>query len=120
MKNMTRILYPLLSLLIVSVAGCASMAVTDDAIRINTARALSADPATLAISERSDRGIQTNFKARTADGRAYDCYVTDMVSIVGRTVSDAICSPVASTSSMVKPSQAAVQCNALLKAAGKC
>jgi uncharacterized protein YceK len=100
-------------------SGCASVAVTDDAIKTNTARAVSADPSTLVISERSDSGIQTNYKAITADGRAFNCYVTGMVSVVGRTVSDAICSPAAPITA-VKPVPTTGQCNALLKAAGKC
>ncbi|CBL43789.1 Hypothetical protein HDN1F_02060 [gamma proteobacterium HdN1] len=120
MKNKAAICYFMASFALISVAGCASVAVTEDAIKSNTARAISADPSTLVISERSDSGIQTNFKATTSDGRAYNCYVTGMVSVVGRTVSDAICSPVASNTGAGKPAQAGIQCNALLKAAGKC
>lgn len=100
-------------------SGCASVAVTDDAIKTNTARAISADPSTLVISERSDSGIQTSYKAITADGRSFNCYVTGMVSVVGRTVSDAICSPAAPIST-TNLAPATSQCNALLKAAGKC
>lgn len=120
MKNKAAIFYSMTSFALVSVAGCASVAVTEDAIKANTARAVGADPSTLVISERSDSGIQTNFKATTSDGRAYNCYVTGMVSVVGRTVSDAICSPAVSNIGAAKPAQAGVQCNALLKAAGKC
>lgn len=101
-------------------SGCASVAVTDDAIQRNTAVALGVGSTSLEISDRMDEGVKTTYVAK-ANGKTYNCYVTGTVSVVGRVVSDAMCtelkraSPGKATQTSKPPS-----CNALLRAAGKC
>ena len=106
-------------------AGCASTAVTEDALQRNTAFALSLDASAFTISDRVDEGVKTSYRVRTQGGRLYSCYVTGVVSVTGRTVSDAICSEIgrpgaarAATPS-ARPATAP-NCNALLRAAGRC
>jgi hypothetical protein len=116
------------------VGGCASHAVTDDAIVTNTSRALGLPPSAFTISNRADSGVQTTFIARTDGGRTFNCYVEGSVSVVGRVVSDAICqemrqsdAPASSRRANARPASGtapapapAPACNALLRAAGRC
>ena len=116
------------------VGGCASTAVTDDAIVTNTSRALGLPPSAFTISNRADSGVQTTFIARTDGGRTYNCYVEGSVSVMGRVVSDAICqemrqsdAPASARRANARPASGtapapspAPACNALLRAAGRC
>lgn len=100
--------------------GCASVAVRDDDLSVNTARALGVTPSNVVISDRRDSGVQTTYVAK-ANGAVYNCYVTGSIGIVGRLVSDAMCTPLASAAGQsVIPQKKSVECNALLQAAGKC
>ena len=113
--------------------GCASMAVTDDVLVTNTANALALPKEAFTISNRSDEGVKTSYQVKTKKGATYSCYVTGTVSVLGRTVSDALCAATGSQPSVAaKPSKATPtapvntatpsnpNCNALLKAAGRC
>lgn len=97
-------------------SGCASFAVTDDAIERNTAQALGLAKGSFTISDRVDDGVKASYTVKTNTGKQYSCYVTGSVSQLGRAVSDAICTQVGKggNSAVGRP------CNALLKAAGKC
>lgn len=106
-------------------AGCAAQAVSEDAIRANTSRALGLAPSAFVISDRADSGLQTTYTARTQGGRTYSCYVEGTVSVVGRVVSDAICQEMRQTDAPARgaPARRAAPdpaCNALLRAAGRC
>lgn len=107
----------------IGLAGCASVAVTDDAIQRETATSLSVAPGTFQISNRQNSGVKTTYDVKLSDGRQYACYVTGGVGITGRVVSDPVCQPANTTASAAtKPTAVATPaaCNALLKAAGKC
>lgn len=100
-------------------AGCASVAVSNDAIENNTASALGLEKGTFTVTDRVDDGVKSTYAVKTNSGKKYSCYVTGTVSVVGRVVSDAVCNEIG------KPAKQAagaggVSCNALLKAAGKC
>lgn len=98
--------------------GCASVAVTDDAIAENTSMAIGLEKSAFTITDRKDNGIKTTYRVKTNSGKNYSCYVTGTFSVVGRVVSDAICTEMGAN---VKPStKSDASCNALLKAAGKC
>lgn len=101
-------------------AGCASVAVTEDAIEKNTAFALGLEKGTFKISNREDSGIKTTYLVTTNAGKKYSCYVTGSLSVVGRAVSDAMCNEIGKTRQSAGASTASSSCNALLKAAGKC
>jgi hypothetical protein len=106
----------------IAVAGCASAAVTGDAIERNTAFALGLDKADFTVSDRVDDGVKTSYTVNTKTGRRFSCYVTGTFSVTGRVVSDAICSEMGKSSggAGAGTGAGAVQCNALLRAAGKC
>ncbi len=73
-------------------SGCASVAVNESSILDHTAATLGVSPSQLTISDRQDAGIKTSYKAKVTGGKIYNCYVTGMYSLVGRVVSDAMCS----------------------------
>lgn len=108
----------------VLVTGCASVAVTDDAIGQRTAAALGIEQSSFTISNRQDDGVRSSYAVKTKDGRTYSCYVTGSVSYIGRAVSDAICTEIGMTPKQagkpMQPVNPRAACNALLKAAGKC
>jgi nucleoid-associated protein YejK len=115
---MNKILFSCLAVALVS--GCASIAVNDDALQSRTASALGLQPSEFVISNRSDSGVRTDYNVK-AKNKTYACYVTGSVSIVGRSVSDAICTPTGATQAQpAQAAQPAPACNALLKAAKKC
>lgn len=106
---------------ITACAGCASVAVTDDAIGQRTAFALGIERSGFVISDRQDEGIRTNYTVKATSGKTYSCYVTGTVSVIGRVVSDAICAELGGASAKPAAAKAApASCNALLKSAGKC
>lgn len=118
-------------------AGCASMAVTEDALTANTASALGLQPGQFTISDRVDQGVKTTYTVTTNAGARYSCYVTGTVSVTGRLVSDALCNELKSASASARDAGASpantpgaapsatgkasdAKCNALLRAAGRC
>jgi hypothetical protein len=72
-------------------SGCASMAVTDQAIVDRTAFALGLDKAAFTISGRVDEGTTTRYAVKTKAGQEYNCFVGGSFSVMGRSVSEAIC-----------------------------
>ena len=101
------------------VTGCASVAVTNDAIEKNTAFTLGLEKGTFTISNRENDGVKSTYLVNTNAGKKYTCYVTGTVSVVGRVVSDAVCNEVGKPASQASVTTSR-PCNALLKAAGKC
>jgi hypothetical protein len=122
-RHRTLRLLPLLGALTLLTA-CASMAVSDDAIVTNTARALGLNKTEFTISDRADSGVQTTYTVRTKAGKSFSCYVTGTVSVTGRIVSDAVCTEMAGAGAgTAKPPSTPPKdpnCNALLRAAGRC
>lgn len=71
--------------------GCASLAVTDDAIVERTAFALGLQKNEFTISQRQDDGTTTRYLVKTKSGQDYNCFVGGSFSVLGRSVSEAIC-----------------------------
>ena len=69
-------------------SGCASVAVSNDAIEQNTAQALGLAKGSFTIADRVDDGVKASYTVKTNTGKQYACYVTGTVSVVGRVVSD--------------------------------
>lgn len=88
MKALTR-----WAMLMVSAAstGCASVAVTDDAIVERTAFALHLNRGDFTVSNRVDDGTTARYSVRTKNGQEYNCFVGGSISVLGRTVSEAVC-----------------------------
>jgi hypothetical protein len=82
-----------LSLLVaaLTVSGCASIAVTDEAIVDRTAFALGLNKGEFTVSNRVDEGTTTRYGVRTKTGQEYNCFVGGSISVIGRSVSEAIC-----------------------------
>jgi hypothetical protein len=117
---MTMQLLPTLVLATLTITGCASVAVTNDAIEQRTAATLGLQPGTFTISDRVNDGVQSRYNVTTKHGKHYNCYVTGAMSYTGRVVSDAICNEAGKAAKTSKQAEGAKECNALLKAAGKC
>lgn len=105
---------------VLTIVGCASVAVSDDAIERNTAASLGLEKGTFTISDRNDDGVKATYAVKTNNGRKYTCYVTGGVSYLGRVVSDAVCTELGKPTRQAAPAVTNGSCNALLKAAGKC
>lgn len=73
-------------------AGCASIAVTDEAIVERTAFALGIGRSDFTVSNRVDDGTTTRYSARTKTGQDFNCFVGGSLGLLGRAVSEAICS----------------------------
>lgn len=97
-------------------SGCATTAdLDDDTIRSRTALAIGMSPAQFTISGRTEHGGRVDYTVDASDGRTFSCYLTagGVAFVAGVVASDAVCSEVGSGGKVT-------QCNALLKAAGKC
>lgn len=96
-------------------AGCSTInnaTVSDQKLKERAAFALGTSADAITISNRSNEGIRINFTA-TVGKRSSQCYVTSTASMIGVVTSDAICSGGGAH-------KGTGQCNALLKAAGRC
>jgi hypothetical protein len=72
-------------------AGCASIAVTEEALVQRTAFAIGLNQGDFTISNRQDEGTTTRYSVRTKSGLDYNCFVGGSISVVGRSVSEAVC-----------------------------
>jgi hypothetical protein len=104
---------------VLALAACASTVVTSDALDDRTSRALGLDKGQYTISDRVDEGGTTRYMVQAKSGKKFSCAVGGTFSVMGRVVTDAVCTE------MNRPAGAAqspsnANCNALLRAAGKC
>jgi hypothetical protein len=76
---------------VLSATGCASLAVTDEAIADRTAFALGINKADLTVSNRVDEGTTTRYSVRTKTGQEHNCFVGGSFNVLGRSVSEAVC-----------------------------
>ena len=72
-------------------AGCASVAITDDKITERTALALGLNAGSFTVHDRQDEATVSRYVVKTRNGDQYNCYVGGAVSLMGRIVSDAVC-----------------------------
>jgi hypothetical protein len=106
-----------LAVVTLSLAGCGTIGnvvTQDQTLQRRAAFALNTTPEKVTITNREGDVDSIHFVA-TVGKDSYQCYVA---SVAGVQTSDAICSG----SNSVKPSstKGSAQCNALLKAAGRC
>lgn len=82
-----------LAVLVTLSAGCASVAVSDDAIVQSTAQALGLAQGSFVIGQRVDQGRTASYRVMTNTGKQYDCQVRAVLSgsVAGRSVSEPIC-----------------------------
>ncbi|WFP48897.1 hypothetical protein PL263_12355 [Methylomonas sp. EFPC3] len=78
--------------LCLTLGGCAAWAVTQDALVDRTAHALGLEKNQFKIENRVDDGVTTRYSVKTDSGLQYNCYVGGSISVLGRMVSEAICS----------------------------
>lgn len=74
-----------------TVSGCASLIVSDDAIVERTAFALGLNKGEFTISNRVDDGASARYTVRTRTGQEFNCFLGGTMSILGRQVTDAVC-----------------------------
>ena len=94
--------------------GCASLAIDDEALKQRTEMALGIERKGFTISERTDIGLETQYKVTTNSGKVYRCQIGGTVALIGNVVSDANCKDF-NTETDYKSS-----CNALEMASGSC
>jgi CO/xanthine dehydrogenase Mo-binding subunit len=88
---MRRINTIMLTVTVLAAAGCASIAVTDEAIVDRTAFALGLNKSDFTVSNRIDEGTTTRYQVRTRSGQEFNCFVGGSISVLGRSVSEAVC-----------------------------
>lgn len=71
--------------------GCASIAVTDEALVERTAFALGLSKGDFTISNRVDDGTTTRYSVRAKSGQEFNCFVGGSIGVLGRVVSEAVC-----------------------------
>jgi hypothetical protein len=71
--------------------GCASIAVTDEALVERTAFALGLAKGDFTISNRVDDGTTTRYSVKAKSGQEFNCFVGGSIGVLGRVVSEAIC-----------------------------
>jgi hypothetical protein len=71
--------------------GCASIAVTDEALVERTAFALGLAKGDFTISNRVDDGTTTRYSVKAKAGQEFNCFVGGSIGVLGRVVSEAIC-----------------------------
>jgi hypothetical protein len=98
-----------------------SRLVTEELLVQRTSLALGLAADQFTISARTGSGIRTDYSVATKAGRQYACYVTSTSTFTGSVVSDALCTELQSgATSGQSAAPARSECNALLRAAGKC
>lgn len=71
--------------------GCASIAVTDEALVDRTAFALGLGKGDFTISNRVDEGTTTRYSVKAKSGQEFNCFVGGSIGVLGRVVSEAVC-----------------------------
>ena len=79
------------ALLATALTGCASIAVSDDALVDRTAFVLGLEKGGFTIENRVNDGVTTRYRVRTKRGEEYNCFVGGSISVIGRSVSEALC-----------------------------
>ena len=108
-------------------SGCAAT-IDQNGLEQRTAQAIGRTVGQFTISDRSEEtGGRINYSVQTRDGAAYRCYLYGVtgfqkaMSFGQMPHSDAICTAmVGSKGSAPTPKAAGPECNALLRAAGRC
>lgn len=72
-------------------SGCASFIVSDEAIVDRTAFALGLNKGDITVSNRVDDGAAARYSVRTRTGQEFNCFLGGTVGILGRSVTDAVC-----------------------------
>ncbi len=81
----------LLAIAAAAATGCASIAVTDEALVERTAFALGLSKGDFTISNRVDDGTTTRYSVKAKSGQEFNCFVGGSIGVLGRVVSEAIC-----------------------------
>lgn len=119
---------PLTTVLLLALGGCAAT-IDQGGIDQRTSLAIGREVGTFTISDRSEEsGGRINYTVKARDGAVFKCYLYSATGFqramtFGQTPhSDAICTPFGKSGAAASPAAPAAggQCNALLKAAGRC
>ena len=80
-----------IALTALTLSGCASVIVSDDAIAERTAFALGLNKGDFTISNRVDDGASARYAVRTRTGQQFNCFLGGTIGFGGREVTDAVC-----------------------------
>lgn len=112
------------ALIALGLSGCAAT-IAQDGLEQRTSQAIGRQVGTFSISERTEEtGGRINYTAKTRDGATYQCYMYSATGFqramsFGQTPhSDAICTQMGRAGAATAAPSG--NCNALLKAAGRC
>jgi hypothetical protein len=118
-------LAPLAAMLLL-LGGCAAT-IDQGGVEQRTAQAIGRTTDQFTITDRSEEtGGRINYSVQTKDGAAYRCYMYSATGFqramtFGQTPhSDAICTAMVAGQGKGSPVKPATECNALLRAAGRC
>jgi hypothetical protein len=106
--------------LLLALGACASGAITPDTLDDRTSRALGLERGQFTISDRVDEATVTRYMVLAKSGRRHSCTVGATFSLTGRIVTDAICTEMGKPAGAANNAPNNANCNALLRAAGKC
>lgn len=118
----------LTTVFLLTLGGCAAT-IDQGGIDQRTSLAIGREVGTFTISDRSEEsGGRINYTVKARDGAVFKCYLYSATGFqramtFGQTPhSDAICTPFGKSGAAAAPAapNAGGQCNALLKAAGRC
>lgn len=122
-----RLRHPFLTASLVFVLGGCAATIDQSGIDQRTSLAIGRDVGTFTISDRSEEsGGRINYTVKARDGAVFKCYLYSATGFqramtFGQTPhSDAICTPFGKSGAAPAAPGAGGQCNALLKAAGRC
>lgn len=109
------------ALVLAALQGCAtlgaSFAVSDGSLIPRTESAIGLPSSEFTISDRVNEGVTARYKVRTRSGKTYNCFVGGSLIGTGKSVSEAVCSPLDGSAPAERPG---TPCDALSRAAKRC
>ncbi|MES2955013.1 MAG: hypothetical protein V4711_06125 [Pseudomonadota bacterium] len=127
-RNLKLSAFPgVVALLVLGLTGCAAT-ISQDGLEQRTSAAIGRNVGTFTITKTGEEtGGRINYTAKTKDGATYQCYMYSATGFqkamsFGQTPhSDAVCTQMGrGGAAPAADSKPAANCNALLKAAGRC
>lgn len=108
-------------LMLAALQGCAalgaSFAVSDESLIPRTETAIGLPSSEFTISDRVNEGVTARYKVRTTSGKTYNCFVGGSLTGIGKSVSEAVCSPLDGSAPAERSGK---PCDALSRAAKRC
>ncbi len=117
--------YPMIATLAFAglLQGCAMLGaernVSDADLIPRTETAIGLSASQFTISDRTNEGVTARYKVKTSTGKQYNCFVGGSLTGIGKSVSEAVCTPLDGSAPAAQPASGK-PCDALSRAAGRC